>query len=69
MIKDLIDKGLWNKEMRDTIILHEGSIQNIPNIDATMVMDISEWKDSIYITNHYSRMAVLKTKNNKHGTI
>jgi ribonucleoside-diphosphate reductase alpha chain len=36
LIKDLIDKGLWNKEMRDTIILHEGSIQNIPNIDATM---------------------------------
>jgi ribonucleoside-diphosphate reductase alpha chain len=36
LIKDLIDKGIWNKEMRDTIILHEGSIQNIPNIDATM---------------------------------
>jgi ribonucleoside-diphosphate reductase alpha chain len=36
LIKDLIDKGLWNKEMRDTIILHEGSIQNISNIDATM---------------------------------
>jgi ribonucleotide reductase alpha subunit len=36
LIKDLIDMGLWNKEMRDTIILHEGSIQNIPNINATM---------------------------------
>ena len=36
LIKDLIDNGLWNKEMRDTIILHEGSIQNIPNIDANM---------------------------------
>jgi ribonucleoside-diphosphate reductase alpha chain len=36
LIKDLIDMGLWNKEMRDTIILHEGSIQNIPNIDANM---------------------------------
>jgi ribonucleotide reductase alpha subunit len=35
LIKDLIDMGLWNKEMRDTIILHEGSIQNIPSIDAT----------------------------------
>jgi ribonucleotide reductase alpha subunit len=34
LIKDLIDMGLWNKEMRDTIILHEGSIQNIPSIDA-----------------------------------
>jgi len=36
LINDLIRMGLWNKEMRDTIILHEGSIQNIPNIDATM---------------------------------
>jgi ribonucleotide reductase alpha subunit len=36
LIKDLIDIGLWNKEMRDTIILHEGSIQNIPNINAAM---------------------------------
>jgi len=36
LINDLINTGLWNKEMRDTIILHEGSIQNIPNIDATM---------------------------------
>jgi ribonucleoside-diphosphate reductase alpha chain len=36
LINDLINMGLWNKEMRDTIILHEGSIQNIPNIDATM---------------------------------
>jgi len=36
LIKDLIDLGLWNKEMRDTIILHEGSIQNIPNINANM---------------------------------
>jgi ribonucleotide reductase alpha subunit len=35
LIKHLIDMGLWNKEMRDTIILHEGSIQNIPSIDAT----------------------------------
>jgi len=35
LIKSLIDMGLWNKEMRDTIILHEGSIQNIPSIDAT----------------------------------
>jgi ribonucleotide reductase alpha subunit len=36
LIKDLIDMGLWNKEMRDTIILHEGSIQNIPNINVDM---------------------------------
>ncbi len=41
------------------------NIAMVPNIDATMVMDISEWKDSIYVTNHYSRMAVLTTKNNK----
>jgi len=33
LINDLIRKGLWNKELKDTIILHEGSIQNIPEID------------------------------------
>ena len=33
LIKQLIEMGLWNKEMKDTIILHEGSIQNIPEID------------------------------------
>ena len=32
LVKDLTDKGLWNKEMKDTILLHEGSIQNIPEI-------------------------------------
>ena len=33
LIHDLISKGLWNKELKDTIILHEGSVQNIPEID------------------------------------
>ena len=33
LINKLIEKGLWNKEMKDTIILHEGSIQKIPEID------------------------------------
>jgi len=32
LINDLINKGLWNKELKDTIILHEGSIQNIAEI-------------------------------------
>jgi ribonucleoside-diphosphate reductase alpha chain len=32
LINDLIDRGLWNKELKDTIILHEGSVQNIPEI-------------------------------------
>lgn len=36
LIRDLINKGLWNKELKDTIILHEGSIQNIPEIDQEM---------------------------------
>lgn len=30
--KDLTDLGLWNKEMKDLIIAHNGSIQNIPQI-------------------------------------
>tara|TARA_B100000795_G_C22800369_1_gene441572 strand:- start:1364 stop:3775 length:2412 start_codon:yes stop_codon:yes gene_type:complete len=33
LIRKLIDMGLWNKEMKDTIILNEGSIQNINEID------------------------------------
>jgi ribonucleoside-diphosphate reductase alpha chain len=33
LINDLIRKGLWSKELKDTIILHEGSVQNIPEID------------------------------------
>lgn len=32
LIRDLISQGLWNKNMKDTIILNEGSIQNIPEI-------------------------------------
>jgi ribonucleotide reductase alpha subunit len=36
LIRDLINKGLWNKELKDTIILHEGSIQNIPEIEQEM---------------------------------
>jgi len=36
LIKKLIDKGLWNKEMKDTIILYEGSIQNIKEIDQNL---------------------------------
>ena len=36
LIRDLINKGLWNKELKDTIILHEVSIQNIPEIDQEM---------------------------------
>jgi ribonucleoside-diphosphate reductase alpha chain len=36
LIRDLINKGLWNKELKDTIILHEGSIQNIPEINQEM---------------------------------
>jgi len=30
--KDLTELGLWNKEMKDLIIAHNGSIQNIPHI-------------------------------------
>lgn len=33
LINDLISKGLWSKDIKDTIILHEGSVQNIQEID------------------------------------
>jgi len=44
------------------------SFQNIgmvPNKFGTIVMDFTEWNDSIYVTNHFSKIAVLTTKNNK----
>ena len=41
------------------------NIAMVPNIDATIVMDITEWNDSIYVTNHFSKIAVLTTKNIK----
>lgn len=32
LIKELIRLGVWNKELKDQIIIHDGSIQNIPQI-------------------------------------
>jgi len=31
LVEELSKKNLWNKEMRDNIILENGSVQNIPN--------------------------------------
>lgn len=36
LIRELMNKGMWNKELKDTIILHEGSIQNIKEISKEM---------------------------------
>ena len=32
LLKDLLEEGLWSKEMKDQIILHDGSVQDIPEI-------------------------------------
>jgi ribonucleotide reductase alpha subunit len=32
LIKDLLSLGLWDKDMKNQIIVHDGSIQNIPEI-------------------------------------
>ena len=32
LMNDLITQGLWNKEMRDIIMMADGSIQNIPGV-------------------------------------
>lgn len=34
LIKDLIDLGIWNKSMKEQILFHDGSIQNISEIPA-----------------------------------
>lgn len=36
LLKDLIDMGIWTKELKDTIILADGSIQDIPEIPDTL---------------------------------
>jgi ribonucleoside-diphosphate reductase alpha chain len=32
LVKDLISLGLWSEDMKNLIILHKGSVQNIPQI-------------------------------------
>lgn len=34
LMKELIDRNLWNEEMRDEIIMNDGSVQNIETIPA-----------------------------------
>ncbi|ORY93299.1 ribonucleotide reductase [Syncephalastrum racemosum] len=32
LLKDLIERGLWNEQLKNMIIAHNGSIQQVPNI-------------------------------------
>ena len=36
LLRDLINLGLWNKEMKDTIIYLEGSVEKIEEIPSTL---------------------------------
>ncbi|MBW0486176.1 hypothetical protein O181_025891 [Austropuccinia psidii MF-1] len=36
LLKELVEMGLWDDEMKNRIIAHQGSIQNIPNIPTHM---------------------------------
>jgi ribonucleoside-diphosphate reductase alpha chain len=36
LVKDLIQLGLWNEEMKDRIIAHNGSVQYIPEIPSEL---------------------------------
>lgn len=36
LVKDLIQLGLWNEEMKDRIIAHNGSVQYIPEVPADL---------------------------------
>lgn len=45
LINDLIERNLWNKDMKDHIILNNGSIQNIPEIpDDLKVLYKTVWE-------------------------
>ncbi|KAK4046035.1 ribonucleotide-diphosphate reductase subunit rnr1 [Microbotryomycetes sp. JL201] len=36
LLRDLVDRGLWNDNMKNTIIAHNGSIQSIPGMPADL---------------------------------
>ena len=36
LVKDLISLGIWNEDMKNLIIYHKGSVQNIPQIPAEL---------------------------------
>ena len=36
LVRDLIQLGLWNEEMKDRIIAHNGAVQYIPEIPADL---------------------------------
>lgn len=36
MLKDLVQRGLWNSDMKQELIAHNGSLQNIASIPADM---------------------------------
>lgn len=47
LLRDLIDLGIWDDNMRNLIIAHNGSIQNIPNIpDQTKAIYKTAWEIS-----------------------
>ena len=62
LINDLIKLGLWNREMKENILINEGSIQNINNIpnDIKMLYKTAwEIKQKIYIDQAKDRGAFI----------
>lgn len=51
LVHDLLNLGLWNDDLRDNIILHDGSIQNIPGIpDNVKKLYRTTWEISQKVT-------------------
>jgi len=47
LLRELVDRGLWDDNMKNMIIAHNGSIQNIPNIpDDTKAIYKTVWEIS-----------------------
>ena len=62
LISDLIELGLWNSDMKDTIIVNEGSIQNIQEIPQTireLYKTAWEVKQKVYIDQAKDRGAFI----------
>ena len=52
LVKELSKRNLWNKEMRDNIILENGSVQNIHNFP----QDLKEIYKTVWETSHSAQL-------------
>jgi single-strand DNA-binding protein len=61
LMKDLLDLGLWNEEMKNEIIRNEGSVQDIASIPKTLKNKyIRLMKNSVQLIGHVGQEPEIK---------